>query len=303
METLEEISVANDSDREAASTAENLISKITSFQFNLMMLFFRKIFAITTEVSRYLQTKEIDFVQAINLIDVAKNRLIDMRSEQGCKDLVDQTKLFSIENNLTGRDFSQIRLRRKKIMPGELATDEVLSNPEDNFRTDVFYRILDTIISSIENRFSESRNILKDFALLSPERLKFIKNENDLPNDAFKSISNWISIDITQLKIEYVTFSKSLNKLLNGMNINMQYQNHDKQTSDFDSENDSEISETDVETSENKITCLQILKILSSYDLQHAFPNLFKTYKALGTIPVSSASAERNFSKVNSKFI
>jgi len=80
-----------------------------------MKLFFRKIFAITTEVSRYLQTKEIDFVQAINLIDVAKNRLIDMRSEQGCKDLVDQTKLFSIENNLMERDFSQVRLRRKKL--------------------------------------------------------------------------------------------------------------------------------------------------------------------------------------------
>lgn len=78
----------------------------------------------------------------------------------------------------------------------------------------------------------------------------------------------------------------------------MQYQNYDKQTTDFDSENDNEISENYVETSENKITCLQILNILSSYDLQHAFPNLFKTYKALGTIPVSSSSAERSFSKV-----
>lgn len=75
LETLEEISDANNSDREAASTVENLISKITSFQFILMVLFFRKMFAITTQVSRYLQTKEIDFVQAINLIDVAKNRL------------------------------------------------------------------------------------------------------------------------------------------------------------------------------------------------------------------------------------
>jgi len=190
LETLEEISVANDSDREASSTAENLITNITSFQFILMMLFFRKIFAITTEVSRYLQTKEIDFVQAINLIDVAKTRLIDMRSEQSSKELVDQTKLFSIENNLTEKDFCQVRLRRKKIMAGELARDELLFNPEDNSRTDVFYRILDTIISSIENRFSESRNILKDFTLLSPERLKIIKNENDLPDDAFKSISN-----------------------------------------------------------------------------------------------------------------
>jgi len=160
----------------------------------------------------------------------------------------------------------------------------------------VFYRF--TIISSIENRFSESRNILKDFTLLSPERLKLINNENDLPENAFKYISNWISIDLTQLKTEYVTFSKSLDKLLNGMNLNTMYQNLDKQSSNFDSENESEISEDGVDNTENKITCLQILKILSSYDLQQAFPNLFKTYKALGTIPVSSASAERSFSKV-----
>jgi len=112
---LEEISDANNSGRESASTAENLISKITSFQFILMMLFFRKIFSITIQVSRYLQSKEIDFIQAINLIDVAKHRLADMRSEQGCKDLFDQGKLFSIENNLTERDFAQVRLWRKKI--------------------------------------------------------------------------------------------------------------------------------------------------------------------------------------------
>lgn len=41
LETLEEISDANNSDRKAASTVENLISKITSFQFILIILFFR----------------------------------------------------------------------------------------------------------------------------------------------------------------------------------------------------------------------------------------------------------------------
>ncbi|KAE9526173.1 hypothetical protein AGLY_013804 [Aphis glycines] len=66
--------------------------------------------------------------------------------------------------------------KKKKMMAGEQARDELIINPEDKFRTDVFYRIVDTIISSIENRFSESRNKLKDFALLSPERLKLIKN-------------------------------------------------------------------------------------------------------------------------------
>jgi len=99
------------------------------------------------------------------------------------------------------------------------------------------------------------------------------------------------------MKIYYVTFSKSLDKLLNDININMIYQNFNNHTRDFDSENDSEKSENDDETSENKIPCLQILKILSSYDLRNAFPN-FLIYKALGTIPVSSASAERSFSKL-----
>jgi len=44
-----------------------------------------------------------------------------MRSEQGCKDLVDQTKLFSMKNNRTEKDFSQVRLRGKIIMHGEQA--------------------------------------------------------------------------------------------------------------------------------------------------------------------------------------
>jgi hypothetical protein len=126
-----------------------------------------------------------------------------------------------------------------------------------------------------------------------------IKNENDLPSDAFKAISNWISIDLTQLKIEFVIYSKSLDKLVIGINISMIYQNLNNHTSDFNSENDSENCENYVETSENKITCLQILKILSSYDLKNVFPNLFMTYKTLGTISVFSVSAERSFSKVN----
>ncbi|KAL5246138.1 hypothetical protein ACI65C_013546 [Semiaphis heraclei] len=36
----------------------------------------------------------------------------------------------------------KVRLRRKKMMAGEQARDELTINPEDNFRTDVFYRIL-----------------------------------------------------------------------------------------------------------------------------------------------------------------
>jgi hypothetical protein len=62
----------------------------------------------------------------------------------------------------------------------------LLSSSVNNFRTGVFHRILDTIILSIENQFSKSRNILKEFTLLLPKCLKLIKNENVLSSDAFK---------------------------------------------------------------------------------------------------------------------
>lgn len=66
LEILKEVSNANNSNRDATSIAKSFVQIVTSFQFILMMLFFRKIFSITTEVSKYLQSKEIDFIQAIN---------------------------------------------------------------------------------------------------------------------------------------------------------------------------------------------------------------------------------------------
>lgn len=124
------------------------------------------------------------------------------------------------------------------------------------------YRILDTIISSINNRYFQAHKILKDLSLLSSERLLSFKNENEIPNDAFKNISNWIpAIEQTQLKNEYITFSKSIHLLIDGMNLEAIYQtNNQHQTSDFDSDN-SEINEDILENSKNKITSLQIIKI------------------------------------------
>ncbi|KAL4153363.1 hypothetical protein QTP88_001196 [Uroleucon formosanum] len=49
---------------------------------------------------------------------------------------------------------------------------------------------------------------------------------------------------------------------------------------------------------EKKVSVERIFHILSSYNLISAFPNLYKAYKSLGTIPASFASAERSFSKV-----
>jgi len=64
------------------------------------MHFIRKIFSITTLVSNYLQSKSMVFIQAMTLIDNAKTRLQDLRSEENCIQIVNDTKLFVHDKNL-----------------------------------------------------------------------------------------------------------------------------------------------------------------------------------------------------------
>ncbi|KAL5239451.1 hypothetical protein ACI65C_006861 [Semiaphis heraclei] len=100
LKALENISKANDSDRDTTSMAKNLISVITSFQFIVVLILMRKIFSVTTEVSNYLQLKSIDFMQAIKMVNVAKKILQILRTDEGCTEIINTAKEFATKNNL-----------------------------------------------------------------------------------------------------------------------------------------------------------------------------------------------------------
>lgn len=97
LEALNKILNENKTDHTATSAADNFTTTIKSFKFILIMLFFKKIFYITREVSRYLQSKNIDFIRVINLVNIVKKCLIDMRCKRSCNNLIDQTKTYAIE--------------------------------------------------------------------------------------------------------------------------------------------------------------------------------------------------------------
>ncbi|KAL4127526.1 hypothetical protein QTP88_011693 [Uroleucon formosanum] len=77
-------------------------------------------------------------------------------------------------------------------MPGELAVDEVFLSPIDRYKTEVYFTVLDAIVMSISTRFDQSREILKDLCLLSPQRILKYSNGiiKTLPDDAFNEIEN-----------------------------------------------------------------------------------------------------------------
>ena len=87
---LNSIASAEDSDRETSSTAKSSSMKISSFEFFIAMNLVKTLFSITTPVSNYLQSKSVDFIDAINLVDFAKNRLIDLRDDSKCQNLINE---------------------------------------------------------------------------------------------------------------------------------------------------------------------------------------------------------------------
>jgi hypothetical protein len=217
---------------------------------------------------------------------------------------MNEAKYFAKENQLTEVYFKDFRQRVKKKLPGEKIADEMISSPFIEYRCETYCKVLDKVNISIQSRFSGARDILKDLTLLSPERLKYhSKNNKPLPKDSFSKLSSWIPcINLDQIKNEYTIFSKSYKELISGYDITLII--HQESHSEPNSESESLTSDDEIEQNKSvkkEIGIDKILYILSTYDLQAAFPNLHIAFKALGTLPVSSSSTERSFSKVKLK--
>ena len=79
------------------------------------------------------------------------------------------------------------RIHIKKKMPGELTSDEPISNPLKNYEINLHNRILDLTIDSKKSRFEKHGDIYKDLACLSP--LNFHEVQNLMPSDALEKLS------------------------------------------------------------------------------------------------------------------
>lgn len=95
-------------------------------------------------------------------------------------------------------------------------------------------------------------------------------NENKLPQNAFDNLQKWIvHIDKIALRIEYLTFRKSLSELLNGHELKFNYSTPNDE------------NEEKTEDNNEQLSCIKILELLSNYGLIDAFPNLYMAYKSL----------------------
>ena len=280
IDTLDECQSVEQS-RETITDAQALEIKLTSFETVLTAHVFNKIFSLTDPASLYLQSGKIDLLIAIRLIQTAESQLEKLRGE--FSKVLALAKMFCVDHELE-QDFASKRTKKKKRLPGELSNDEIEKDPISRYRRETFVYAIDTAIMSIRDRFSSHKAILADFALLDPERFQDINSSNSLPPDAFENVARNYGFDEGKLKVEYILFIEIYPKL--------------RKPKDDRPFNETSPGPSDDINRENFIV---VLKVLSTFNLQSAFPELYTVFKILVTLPIGSIKCERTFSKL--KFV
>ena len=128
--------------------ADGLLEIFSTKQFIASAYLFREIFAITGPLSRILQSVNIDFGKALNLLDAVCEQLSQLRDNP-------QSVIDALEEDFNDIEWKEERTRRRTRMPGELAEDEPGISAEEKWRREVFYVAVDSVSNGMTNRFSD----------------------------------------------------------------------------------------------------------------------------------------------------
>ena len=247
---------------EVQHEARSLCGKIKDFKFICSLVVWHDILNRINPVSKLLQEKNMNITLVLESIEKLKIYLLEYRSDSNYQELLETAKTISedVEGDSQFKSSVEIRKRKKKRMFEYENEDESPQSPEDKFRINVFYTILDTSVASLNERF---------------EQLYFY-------NINFGFLNDFMNIDDKYLKNK----CKNLESLLT-FNSNKDI-------------NGTELFEEILAFKDifglNNQNPIEILNFLNRNHLP--FPNLAIALRILLTIPVSVASSERSFSKL-----
>jgi hypothetical protein len=158
--------------------------------------------------------------------------------------------------------FVQHRSRRKKTFFSYEGTDASSYNPKEIFTRDVFFPLVDTILSTIKNRFEQLK--------IHNNMWNFLYNIKKLPKceDLLKHCMHLQE----NLKVEESTD-------INGLELC------------------EELLHFQYLVNQNPVSPIGVLRIISDKKLQDIFHNIRIYMHFMLTIPVGVASSERSFSK------
>jgi len=280
---------------------------------------YKKMFQIITPLSKMLQTKDTDLIGVIDLVKEKIQHLETCRSDIEFSTVFNEVEEFKKCSINECEDFKpnpHNSIRRVPRKADEIAVDEVIEDPLQNYKIKTYFIAFDTAITQIKERFNEiSNGLFKNLylSLFSRRRMEKISNDlNKLPVDAFKVFSDTYSkfVDKEDLKREYVKFIKcyfNFEKVkliptrLHDSQSDTEDESIDHLQSDLEDSQNTQKPEEDFTIPKlplNGWILSTVLKVVKISGLQSVFPVLSIALKIAVKLPVASTTPERTFSKL-----
>lgn len=165
--------------------ARVLLDYMQSYEFIFSLHLMRKVLGITNDLSKALQRKDQDIVNAMSLVNVCKERLQMMR-ESNWDSLLAQISSFCEKHHIDVPNMDEDFARKGKSRRNA----QVITNLH-HYRVELFYTIIDKQLQELDDRFNEKNTeLLLCMSCLNPsnsfsafDKAKLIRLANFYPQD------------------------------------------------------------------------------------------------------------------------
>ncbi len=304
----------------ARAKAKGYIEGLLKYETILTAQILLRIFEHTSPLSKYLQTSGMDLLTAHRLVVGTEDGLKKyVRDFSGVKEAADQFVEWA--NELLEKEDSEMevevalpekRVKKKKIMPREVAEDEPLTVAERDFEVTTHNVIMDTVTQSIHERFAVSGKLCSDFACLDPKNFPEVKDKG-LPGSAMQNLRNCLMkfdarATTGTLQAELTSLASQWERLKLSPLEEYKVQNSGENDSPEGTEDGGEEEPGDVEGPELVKCCMRkncaifVYRILAQYNLlTNSYHVIGLAYKFLLTLSTTQVACERSFSTL--KFV
>lgn len=248
---------------ETKSDAKSLLIAILDFRFILNLVIWDCVLKEINRVNTEIQKKDIILTRSICLMEGLRNTLQRLRTS-GFEGWFEEATIIagtmSVEAVL-----KQGRIAKRKRMADELAEDESRTLSSNQRFTQAINIIFDRILMELDARIKSSKILNEDFAFLNGRELMQISNSELRKYSADLALKYSEDLDAVEFSSEVEVFKDQAAVLCEKV---------------------------------QELNPLDLLRLIYGNDLQDAFPNLCTALRIYVTLPTTSATCERSFSKL-----
>jgi hypothetical protein len=209
----------NNSD--TSSKANQLLLALQASEFNVALTILNNVFQYTNSLCKYLQTTNINLVDAVEYISLVKKQLMSISENIS----LEFNKLY---NDLNERlnDF-EIKIEIPRLAKRQKRRINISTNdPEEYFKIALFIPFLDSYIQQLNDRFINHKNIISGFQMLmnsstfNEERLKELVEFYSSDIDSFDIVKSEILLRNCYLDNSNIKIKNAIN-ILNNCNADL----------------------------------------------------------------------------------